>query len=319
MDLSIVTTMYYSAQHLEEFYRRASAAARRIGADYELIFVNDGSPDDSLEIAVGLYQRDQCVRVIDLSRNFGHYKAMMTGLAHAQGQLVFLIDSDLEEEPELLEAFYSELQASDADVVYGVQQTRKGNFAERISGELYYSLFNLLSTQRVPRNVVTARLMSQRYVASLVAHRDQEIFMLGLWTITGFKQIPLIVQKHSKGSTTYSFRHKIALLVNSITAFSNKPLVLIFYLGCMISFVASLAALYLIVRITFFGALLAGWASLIVSIWLLGGLTIFCLGIIGIYLSKVFTETKQRPYTVIRQFYEHSYEPVSARMLEIEQ
>src|SRR5215212_10019356 len=105
MDLSIVTTLYYSAQHLEEFYRRASAAARRMGADYELIFVNDGSPDDSLDLAVDLYEHDRRVRVIDLSRNFGHHKAMMTGLAHAEGQLVFLIDCD-QEEPELLETFY---------------------------------------------------------------------------------------------------------------------------------------------------------------------------------------------------------------------
>jgi putative glycosyltransferase len=132
------------------------------------------------------------------------------------------------------------------------------------------------------------------------------VFLLGLWTITGFKQVPMIVQKQSKGTSTYNVRRKISILVNSITSFSNKPLVLVFYLGCLISGIAFIAAMYLVLRRIFFGVLLEGWPSLIVSVWLLGGLTIFCLGIIGIYLSKVFTETKQRPYTVVRHCYERA-------------
>jgi putative glycosyltransferase len=111
------------------------------------------------------------------------------------------------------------------------------------------------------------------------------------------------VTKTSKGSSTYSLRRRIAMFVNAVTSFSSKPLVLIFYLGCVISLLAGLAALQLVIRRVFFGVFLEGWPSLIASIWLLGGLTILCLGVIGIYLSKVFTETKQRPYTIIRQVY----------------
>src|SRR5713226_2259592 len=109
MDISIVTTLYGSAAHLEEFYRRACVSAEKLTNSFEIILVNDGSPDNSLEIALSIYEKDQRVKVIDLSRNFGHHKAMMTGLARAQGELVFLLDSDLEEEPELLESFYQEL------------------------------------------------------------------------------------------------------------------------------------------------------------------------------------------------------------------
>ena len=108
MDLSIVTTLYCSAPYLEEFYARACTAAERVTRSFEIVFVNDGSPDNSLEIALSIYKRDPRVRVIDLSRNFGHHKAMMTGLAHARGDLVFLLDSDLEEEPELLEKAFPE-------------------------------------------------------------------------------------------------------------------------------------------------------------------------------------------------------------------
>jgi putative glycosyltransferase len=307
MDLSIVTTMYYSAPYLEEFYTRTCAAAEQITDDYEIILVNDGSPDDSLDVALSLFERDDRVKVIDLSRNFGHHKAMMTGLAHARGDLVFKIDCDLEEEPELLGEFHAEMvKDSSVDVVYGVQQRRKGGLFERISGGLFYKLFNLLSYHPVPPNLASARLMSRRYVSSLVEHQDREVFLGGIMAITGFKQVPLVVKKYSKGSTTYTLGRKVSLLVNAITSFSSRPLVFIFYLGCAIVFLSSVAALYLIVRRVFFGVFLTGWPSLIVSVWLLGGLTIFCLGVIGIYLSKVFMEVKPRPYTVIRQFYDRA-------------
>ena len=306
MDLSVVTTLYCSAPYLKEFYQRVVASAKQITDRYEVIFVNDGSPDNSLEVALSLYEQDEKVRIIDLSRNFGHHKAMMTGLSHSRGRLVFLIDCDLEEEPELLTRFHHEMTTTGADVIYGVQETRSGSFFKRLSGHLFYTLFNALSGYPVPHNAITARLMSQRYVASLVEHKDREVFLLGLWAITGFKQVPMTVQKHSKGDSTYTLSHKVSVFVNSITSFSNKPLVFIFYLGCVISLFSGVAALYLVVRRLFFGVLLAGWPSLIVSLWLLGGLTIFCLGIVGIYLSRIFTETKQRPYTVIRQSYERN-------------
>ena len=297
--------MYYSSPYIQEFYDRICAVAKKITENYEIILVNDGSPDDSLDIAVSLYEKDPKVRVIDFSRNFGHHKAMMTGLMHAKGELVFLIDCDLEEEPELLERFYAEHRKNDdVDVVYGVQKARKGGFVEKISGNIFFWMFNLFSSYPVPTNLVTARLMSKRYVDNLVQHKDREVFMAGLWAITGFKQVPLMVTKHDKGNSSYDLRRKISILVNSITSFSNKPLLLIFYLGSIIFFISSLAALYLVIRRVFFGVLLAGWSSLMVTIWLLGGLTIFCVGVIGIYLSRVFMETKERPYTIIRQIYE---------------
>jgi putative glycosyltransferase len=230
----------------------------------------------------------------------------MTGLSHAQGDLVFLIDCDLEEEPELLGKFHAELTRSGADVVYGVQQSRKGNLFERFTGSLFYKLLNLFSSYPVPANAIAARLMTKRYVESLVQHRDREVFLAGLWAITGFEQVPVTVDKRHKGSSTYGLARKLSVFVNSITSFSSKPLVFIFYLGCAIVLVASLAALYLIAKSLLYGTYLAGWPSLIVSVWLLGGLTLFCMGIIGIYLSKIFMEAKDRPYTIVRHIYERA-------------
>ncbi len=308
MELSIVATLYRSAEYLEDFHRRVTAAAQRLTSDYEIVLVNDGSPDGSLEAALALHRRDARVRVVDLSRNFGHHKAMMTGLAHSRGERVFLIDSDLEEPPELLASFDERLRSEQADAVYGVQEFRKGGFLERISGALFFSIFNSLSGTPIPRNVVTVRLMTRRYVAALLAHGEREMIIAPLWVITGFKQIPVSITKGSRTATSYSLGRKIAHVVNAVTSFSDRPLVLIFYLGLAISALSGAAAAYLIVRRLFFGVLLSGWPSLIVSLWLLGGLTLFSIGIVGIYVAKVFIETKHRPYTIVRQLYDRTAE-----------
>src|SRR5215831_7826230 len=304
MDLSIVSTLYCSAPYLESFYQRVRDSATRLEHSFEIILVNDGSPDTSLEIALRLQRQDARIRIIDLSRNFGHHQAMMTGLMHARGEMVFLIDSDLEEDPELLETFAEKFRASGADVVYGVQEKRKGGLFERLSGAIFFKAFNTLSSHPLPRNLITARLMTRKYVDALVRHQERETLIAGLWVLTGFDQVPVTVTKSSTRRSTYSLRKRINHFVNAITSFSSKPLVFIFYLGCIILLLSTVAAVDLIVRKLLFGTLLAGWASLMVSIWLLGGLTIFCLGVIGIYLSKVFIEVKQRPYTVIKQIYE---------------
>ena len=191
MDLSIVTSLYGSAPYVADFYRRASAAAQQVTSRYEIIFVNDGSPDDSLARAVALQEQDPKVVVIDLSRNFGHHKAFMTGMMYAKGNRVFILDSDLEEEPEWLLTFQGLLNQSTCDVVYGVQDKRKGGFFERWSGHAFYWLFNTLSSAPIPVNAVNARLMSRRYVEALLKHQEREIFLPGLWQITDRKSTRL--------------------------------------------------------------------------------------------------------------------------------
>lgn len=302
MKLSIVATLYRSAPHIAEFHRRASEAARTLaGEDYEIVLVNDGSPDDSLERAIALTRQDPHVVVVDLSRNFGHHKAMMTGLEHAVGERVFLIDSDLEEEPEWLLDFARSMDEENVDVVYGRQQERKGNWFERWSGEVYYSVFNWLTDIDHPRNIVTARLMTRRYVEALLRYRERELVISCLWVSAGFKQSEKVVTKHMASATTYNLARKISHAVNAVTSFSEVPLRLIFYVGMGIFTVAVLYALNLVVRRLFWSEVVDGWTSVMVSIWVLGGLVISFVGIIGIYLSKVFSETKQRPYTIVRE------------------
>ncbi len=304
MKLSIVATLYQSAPYINEFYARASAAARQLaGEDFEIVLVNDGSPDNSLDLAIRLSEQDSHVVVVDLSRNFGHHKAMMTGLEYARGDLIFLIDSDLEEEPEWLLGFYEQMKQERCDVAYGVQERRKGNWFERWSGQWFYRFFRALTGLALPENVVTTRLMTRRYVDALLRHREREVFMAGLWHITGFDQRAQVIKKHSTSESTYTFRRKMSLLVNSVTSFSNAPLVSIFYIGISISLFALVYIAYLVTYWLFLAKPMSGWTSVMASIWLLGGMVISFIGVVGIYLSKIFSETKQRPYTIVRQIY----------------
>ena len=301
--LSIVTSMFRSAPFLEEFYRRSVTAVSALTSSYEFIFVNDGSPDESLDVALRLRARDPRVSVIDLSRNFGHHKALMTGLAHARGDLVFLLDCDLEEEPEWLLRFHETLTRSGADVIYGVQARRHGTLFQRLAAGLFYRVFNRLLAQPIPMNVVTARLMTRRYVQALVRHRDQEVCIAGLWVITGFDQRPMEIVKTARPGSTYTTRRRISALVSAVTSFSNRPLVYIFYVGIAVMVLSIMMGTWLIWFSLSNHIGVPGFASVMVSMWFLGGLTIFCLGIIGIYLAKVFTETKDRPYTIVRATY----------------
>jgi putative glycosyltransferase len=303
--LSIVGTMFHAETYLEEFVRRAMAAAGATGMPYEVVLVNDGSPDGSLALAKRLADVIPQLRVVDLARNFGHHRAMMIGLREVRGDLVFLIDLDLEEPPEMLGDFIAMLRAHpDADVVYGQLSRRKGGLWERISGAMFYRLLDWVGGIAVPRNISTVRLMTRRYVDSLLQYGEREVFMAGLWKDTGYVQLPYQFTKGNKGDSTYRFRRKVSLLVNSIVAFSSKPLAMIFSTGMAISFLAALYTMYLVYRTLAYGNTPSGWSSLIASIWLLGGLIIFFLGVIGIYLSKIFTEVKQRPYAIVRELYE---------------
>ena len=304
MKLSIVTTLYYSEPFIKEFHRRMSAEAKKISDSFEIIFVNDGSPDQSLQTAIELHKSDSHVKVLDLSRNFGHHKAIMTGLAHAKGDYVFLLDVDLEEQPEWLGIFWKEMEnQAEYDVIYGIQDVRKGKWFEKISGNFFFNFFNSLSDTKITKNIVLTRLMTRQYVENLVKHTEHELVFAGLCALTGFHQKGVTITKLHKGSTTYNLSKKINVAINFLVSFSSRPLVYIFYLGMLITFISLIALVAIIAQKIFYGAFV-GWTSVITTILFIGGIIIFSIGIVGIYLSKIFIEVKNRPYTIVRKAYE---------------
>ncbi|WP_299314523.1 glycosyltransferase family 2 protein [uncultured Aquimarina sp.] len=304
MKLSVVTTLYKSERFVKEFHERITNVVREIADDYEIIFVNDGSPDNSNQEVLDIRNSDPTVKLIELSRNFGHHKAVMTGLNYASGDYIYLLDIDLEEPPELFWDFYAFLLKNKADVVYGVQEKRKGKFFEKITGLFFYKMFNLMSEIPIEENILMARLMNKDYVDSLKKYSERELFLGGIFAMVGYKQISVPVNKGSRPDTTYTFKKKMSLLVNAITATSNRLLIYVFYLGLVVSLASFVGLLYFVIRVIFYKDYLEGWPSLIVSIWFLSGLIIISIGILGIYLSKIFNEVKQRPLTIISKIYE---------------
>jgi len=295
MELSIVTTLYRSEKFIKEFYERMKNCIHKITTDFEIIFVDDGSDDHSLDILNEIAVIDNKVKVVELSKNFGHHRAIMVGLGYAQGDFIFLIDSDLEEEPEYLLKFHQKILESDADVIYGVQGKRKGGWFEKCSGWLFYKLVNHFCEVSIPENLTTLRLMKKKYVQSLFLYNESVSNIAFLLAITGFKQLPVVIKKYDKGSSEYTLRKKIRLLSDTIISFSDKPLIYIFRFGTFISLISFMFVIYLVSKKILYNSLLLGWTSTIVSIWLFGGLILFSLGLIGIYLRRILLETKKRP------------------------
>ena len=302
MKLSIVATLYKSESYINEFCERASKVAQQlVDDDYEIILVDDGSPDLSLQKAILLQGKYLNLKIVELSKNFGHHKAMLTGLSYASGEKVFLIDSDLEEEPEWLLPFNEELEATSSDVVYGVQEGRKGGWLEKVTGKLFYTIFNFLAHIDHPHDITTARLMKKEFVKALLMFKETEVVFSCLCEITGFKQIGQTVKKYSTSPTTYSAVKKIRLMFDNIISFSSIPLEMIFYIGMLIFITSMGVSIYLVIMKFFYGQSLDGWTSIILSIWVLGGLTFSFMGVIGMYISKVFMEVKRRPLSIVKK------------------
>ncbi|HBK87175.1 MAG TPA: glycosyl transferase [Cytophagales bacterium] len=304
MKISIVTTLYYSSPYIHEFYNRCLASVRKSTHDYEFVFVNDGSPDDSLQKVLELAKHDSHIAVVDLSRNFGHHEAIMTGLQCCDGDFVFLIDCDLEEDPELFEVFWEKMQQDpQLEVVYGTQIKRKGGWFERTSGWFFYKLVSWLTSLNYPANSLTARIMTRTYVQAVTQFKERELEIWGVFVLSGFKQLAVPAKKGYKGSSAYTLSKKIRMAIDSITSLSNRPLYLAFVIGFLCFFFALINVGVIIYKKIWQGVDIEGWASTVASIWLVGGLILLRLGIFGIYLSKMFNEIKARPLSIIRKIY----------------
>lgn len=305
--LSIVTTVYRSKPFLSKFINEAvDAIAQARVDDYEIIFVIDGSPDDSGELLIQAKRANPNIKIVDLSRNFGHHKAMLAGLSYARGELTFIIDCDLEVSPLALTRFLDTLQTTGADVVYGVQEKRKGATMERLGGAAFWKLFNFLSDTTVPENVLTERLMTRRYVKALLSLGDRNVFLGGMMYWAGFHQVAITVQKGTReGVSTYSFRKRLSLLLEAVTSFSTVPLKLVLVTGLVVTLVATLSGMTLLIRkLLHPEAVLAGFTSIMLITIGMAGIVITVLGIIGLYIARIYTQTQARPLFIVREYHD---------------
>lgn len=308
MQLSVVTTLYKSEKFLEKFITEIQNTISLINiSDYELIFVNDGSPDNSLNHLLQKKDEINEIKIVDLSRNFGHHYAMQAGLSLAKGDLIFLIDNDLEVSPSILKAFYHELQSnSSIDVVYGYQEERKGSFIESFGGKLFWWGINKFSEISIPKNILTERLMRKEYVQNLLSLGDANLFLGGMMYWTGHQQKGVsIAKKQRKEQSTYSTKKRLELMLQAVTSFSGKPLEYLFYFGLIISILSFIFIAYLIgVKIVYNDAVQLGWTSIVaINVLILGILSTF-LGLIGIYLFKIFKQVQNRPNFIVKRIYD---------------
>jgi putative glycosyltransferase len=298
--LSVVTTLYFSEHTIQEFDFRIRKVARDLGFLPEVIYVNDGSPDLSGEIVINqiMPTASDSTIYVELSRNFGHHKALLRGIREATGDYVFIIDSDLEEAPELLINYWAEMTNTNADLVEGFLSKRKGTWSERIFGDGAWRLIILLTRISIVPSLITARLFTKRFQSLLLTLNEKEVFIAGLFSHVGLKVSRIEVSKTSKTESTYSFRSKIRLTITGITSYSETPLKLILSMGLLV-FGLSCAAFISLISLFFLGRItIPGWTSIMLLMIFLNSIVLISIGTIGLYILRIFGETKDRPLTL---------------------
>jgi dolichol-phosphate mannosyltransferase len=301
--ISVVVPVLNESEVIEAFSARATSALSAIqGCDYEILFVDDGSRDDSYRKLVALAARDPRIRVIKFSRNFGHQIAITAGIDYARGDCVVVIDADLQDPPEVIAQMVDKLREG-YDIVYGLRADRAGESRMKLAtAALFYRLLNRIAKIDIPIDVGDFRLMSRRATDQLKHLREKDRFVRGLVTWIGFRQtgVPYHRDKRYAGETKYSYGKMIKFAFDGVTSFSTVPLKLATWLGYGASVLAFVYLLSVFVQKAV-GITVEGWATVMVAMLFMGGVQLVCLGIIGEYLGRVFTEIKPRPLYVIEE------------------
>ena len=300
MKLSIVTTLYKSSVYINEFYSRISQEVTKITDNYEIIFVDDGSPDDSLSKVIKIGEKDHHVKVIELSRNFGHHEAIIAGLNYSTGDYIYLLDVDLEDKPEWLSIFYNHLITNNCDVVYGKQKKRSGNYFRKFFGNLWYKIIKNILKVEHDENVCTARIMTRNYVNQLNKFEEKFFILTGIFYQIGFKQEPFLIEKKFQNVSNYDFFKKISLIIKFIVGNSNIPLFFIASLNLITSFLSMFISSFTFVRSFFVHELVPGWSSIVFLISLFYFFISLSILVISLYLGSINEETKKRPRYIIK-------------------
>lgn len=314
--LTVVAPCYNEEAGLAEFVRRLQAVCGQLGCAHEIVLVNDGSRDGTLPVALDLATRHPAVKVVNLLRNFGHQAAVTAGLDVAGGDVVVLIDSDLQDPPELIADMVAAWQQG-ADVAYGQRRTRDGEtFFKLLTAKLFYRLLKLLTQSDIPSDTGDFRLMDRRVVEVLRSMRERHRFIRGMVSWVGGRQVAVPYDRKPRfaGETKYPFRKMFAFAIDAITSFSIVPLRLVTYLALTIISLAVVATLVLfIAKLVNPGYFVPGFAATMLTIIFFGGFQLLALGIIGEYLGRMYEAVKARPIYIVEQVYQQQDGRLQAR------
>ena len=303
MLLSIVIPCYNEEEVVKTTHARLIAVLEKITADFELIYVDDGSRDRTAELLCQLQKSDSRVRVIFLSRNFGHQMATTAGIEYSIGDAVVLIDADLQDPPELIQDMVEKWNQG-YDVVYGVRSERIGESAFKLwTAKAFYRLINYLSDVTIPLDTGDFRLMDRRVVKALSAMPERDRFLRGMVSWVGFRQIPLPYQRDKRlaGVSKYPFWKMVRFASDGILSFSLVPLRLAIWFGFCALALAFLGIIYALVVRLFTSNWQPGWALLFIGILSMGGVQLIFLGVIGEYIGRIYREEKRRPLYIVRE------------------
>lgn len=305
--ISVVVPVYFQEKGLLELHKRLTHVLSGLkDYKYEVILINDGSTDKSFEIMKDINNKDSHVKVINFSRNFTQQAAIVAGLKLASGQAIVIIDDDLQDPPEVIPSMIKKWEEG-FQVVYGVRTKRPGeSFLKLLSAKLFYRLISKLSDVKLPVDSGDFRLIDKRVRDVLINMKEQSRYMRGLTAWVGFKQFGLKYERDIRfaGKTNYNFFKLMRFAVNGITSFSEKPLLISGYLGLAATFLAFLFLIAMIVvKIVLPQNTIIGWTSTITVIVFFGGLQLISLGIIGVYVGKIYLQVKERPLYIIDEKY----------------
>jgi len=300
--ISVVVPVYGCQVCLYELYTRLKETMEKITTDFEIIMVNDASPDEAWKSIIDLAHKDTRVRGINLSRNFGQHYAITAGLDHCKGDWVVIMDCDLQDQPEEINNLYNKA-IEGFDIVYAQRIQRKDKWLKRTCSRMFYAIFGYLTNTRQDPSIANFGIYSNNVIDSIKSMHDYHRFFPTMVRWVGFKHTKISVSHavRVEGNSAYSFRKLLSLAADNILSFSDKPLRLIVKFGFLISCLAIVFAIYNLILYFDHKMLVPGYTSLIISVWFLSGLMILVLGVVGLYIGKTFDKVKGRPGYIVME------------------
>ncbi len=303
--ISVVIPMYYEEKVADECYNRVKKCLQEIkNYEHEIIFVNDGSKDKTLEILEGIANKDKSVKVISFSRNFGHQAAVTAGLKYVTGDAIIIMDADMQDPPELI-ADMLKLWEDGNEVIYGKRKSREGeSIFKLLTAKMFYKTLNALSDVEIPKDTGDFRLVDRKVVDTVNAMPEHNKFLRGLFSWVGYKQTPFEYERKERvaGETKYPLKKMLKLASDGIISFSRKPLKLVGILGFISIFISIIILIYTLISYAFkLNHLSAGWTSIMVTVTFFAGVQLLSIWILSEYIGRIYDETKQRPQYIVEK------------------
>ncbi len=301
--ISVIVPMYYEEKVAEECYNRLTNVLKNIkDYEYEIIVINDGSKDKTLEILEKLAQNDENLKVISFTRNFGHQAAVTAGLKYVTGDAIVIIDADMQDPPELIPEMLK-LWEDGNEIIYGKRKTREGETAFKLlTAKMFYNTLNALSDVEIPKDTGDFRLVDRKVVDTINLLPEHNKFLRGLFSWVGYKQTPFEYERKERfaGKTKYSLKKMLKLASDGIISFSNKPLKIVGGLGIISIIISICILIYALLSYIFkLNNLSSGWTSLMVAITFFAGVQLLSMWIMSEYIGRIYDETKQRPQYIV--------------------